>query len=55
MMKRAQNGSFKAQSFFNAHRLILQAKQLLQENKTVESFRMLREGTFVYFITYLRM
>jgi hypothetical protein len=44
MMQRAKSRSFKAQSFFVAHGLIIKAKKLLLQNQTVESFQMLREG-----------
>ncbi|KZS06839.1 putative Stress-induced-phosphoprotein 1/sw [Daphnia magna] len=43
MMKRAQNRSFKAQSFFLAHGLIMEAQKLLLRNQTVQSLKMLRE------------
>ena len=44
MMQRAKSRSFKAQSFFVSHGLIIKAKKLLLQNQTVESFQMLREG-----------
>jgi hypothetical protein len=45
MIERAKTRSLKAQSFFVAHELIIKAKKLLIQNQTVESFKMLREGT----------
>ncbi|KAI9566034.1 hypothetical protein GHT06_009834 [Daphnia sinensis] len=44
MMKRAQDRSFKAQSFFHAHGLIMEAQRLLLRNLTVESLKILREA-----------
>lgn len=44
MMQRAKNCSFKAQSFFLAQRLIMEAKSLLLGNQPVQSLKMLREG-----------
>ncbi len=47
MIERAKTRSLKAQSFFVAHELIIKAKKLLLQNQTVESFKMLREGTSI--------
>lgn len=44
MIKRAKQGSFKAQCFFTAHQIIVEANKVFRDNKIIESFKLLREG-----------